>query len=52
MCIDTYIYIYIYIYIYTYNSSNSSIHQEKSFDAQGEEMLRILEELHSSSSET
>ena len=34
------------------NSSNSSIHQEKSFDAQDEEMLKILEELHSSNSET
>ena len=29
------------------NSSNSSVHQEKSFDAQDEEMLKILEELHS-----
>ena len=34
------------------NSSNSSIHQEKSFDTQGEEMLKILEELHSSNRET
>ena len=34
------------------NSSNSSIYQEKSFDAQDEEMLKILEELHSSNSET
>ena len=28
------------------NSSNSSIHLEKSFDDQDEEMLKILEELH------
>ena len=34
------------------NSSNSSIHREKSFDAQDEEMLKILEELHSSNRET
>ena len=34
------------------NSFNSSIHQGKSFDAQDEEMLKILEELHSSNRET
>ena len=34
------------------NSSNSSIHQEKSFDAQDEGMVKILEELHSSNGET
>ena len=34
------------------NSSNSSIHQEKSFDAQDKEMLRILEVLHSSNRES
>ena len=35
------------------NSSNSSIHLEKSFDAQDEEMLKILEVLlHSSNRET
>ena len=34
------------------NSSNLSIHQEKSFDAEDEEMLQILEELHSSNRET
>ena len=34
------------------NSSNSSIHQEKSFDAQDEGMAKILEELHSSNRET
>ena len=34
------------------NSSNSSIHQEKSFDAQDEEMVKILEELHSNNRET
>ena len=33
------------------NSSNSSIPQEKSFDAQDEEMLKILEELHSNNRE-
>ena len=33
------------------NSSNSSVHQEKSFDAQDEEMLKILEELHSNNRE-
>ena len=33
------------------NSSNSSIHQEKSFDPQDEEMVKILEELHSSNRE-
>ena len=34
------------------NSSNSSIHQEKYFDAQDEEMVKILEEMHSSNRET
>ena len=34
------------------NSLNSSIHQENSFDAQDEEMLKILEKLHSSNRET
>ena len=34
------------------NSLNSGIRQEKSFDAQDEEMLKILEELHSSYRET
>ena len=34
------------------NSSNLSIHQEKSFDAQDEEILQILEERHSSNRET
>ena len=34
------------------NSSNSSIHQKKSCDAEGEEMVEILEELHSSNRET
>ena len=34
------------------NCLNSSIHQENSFDAQDEEMLKILEKLHSSNSET
>ena len=34
------------------NSLNSSIHQEKSFDAQNKEMIKILEELHSSNKET
>ena len=33
------------------NSSNSSVHQEKSFDAQDEEMLKILEELLSNNRE-
>ena len=33
------------------NSSNSSVHQEKSFDAQDEEMLKILEGLHSNNRE-
>ena len=28
------------------NSSNSSIYQEKSFDDQDKEMLKVLEELH------
>ena len=34
------------------SSSNSSIHQGNFFDAQDEEMLKILEELHSSNRET
>ena len=34
------------------SSSNSSIHQQKSFDAQDEEMIKILEELHWSNRET
>ena len=34
------------------NSLNSSIYQEKYFDAQDEEMLKVLEELHSSNRET
>ena len=34
------------------NFSNSSIHQGKSFDAQDERMLRILEKLHSGNKET
>ena len=33
------------------NSSNSSVHQERSFDAQDEEMLKILEELLSNNRE-
>ena len=33
------------------NSSNSSIHLEISFDAQEEEMVKILEELHLSNTE-
>lgn len=34
------------------NFSNSSVHQGKSFDAQDERMLKILEKLHSSNKKT